>query len=358
MISDFMEMVRISSESGHEQEFLQYLQGKLCRDFGATCSIDTFGNLIARLSGKNSTRTKPVLFGVHADTVKPGTSIEPVLSEGVISSAGDTILGADDKAGIAELLEAIRSAERHPPLEVVVTREEEIGLNGARNLDIASLQSDLGFLMDMDDLDTVVIGGPSHMLIDIEILGKSAHAGLEPEKGISAIRAASYAITFLKEGWADRETTVNVGTIEGGEIRNGVPEKVKIKAECRSLNHQKCLAQGELIQQTFEATARMIGAKIKIDRIVAYKAISVPPDSRVVEVAKAALKNAGIEPKLMTICGGTDGSIYNENGIQTVALGIGVKNAHTVEESVTVSEMIRAVGIIGNIFTLLSEELP
>jgi len=145
-------------------------------------------------------------------------------------------------------------------LEIVVWREEEIGLVGAKHLDTTCLKSKMGFLIDMDALDVVVIGGPSHMIIDIEITGKAVHAGMEPEKGISAIRAASSAITSLKEGWIDGETTVNVGIIEGGGIRNRVPEKARIKVECRSLAHEKCLSQSEVIKDVFETTVKSIGA--------------------------------------------------------------------------------------------------
>jgi tripeptide aminopeptidase len=232
-----------------------------------------------------------------------------------------------------------------------------LALNGAKNLQVGSLQSDIGFVLDMEELDGIVVGGPSHMLIDIEITGRSAHAGIEPEKGISAIRVASQAIALLHEGWADRETTVNVGTIEGGEIRNGVPEKVQIKAECRSLDHQKCLVQGERIRQTFELIAQLAGARSKIDLTLAYEAVLVPPDASVVSFAERALRHVGIEPRRIVICGGTDASILNAKGIQTVALGTGMMNPHTVEESIAESEMVRAAEVIVQLFALLAEDV-
>jgi len=187
------------------------------------------------------------------------------------------------------------SSSKRSELEIVVSREEEIGLVGAKHLDVSSLKSKMGFLIDMDAVDAVVIGGPSHMDIDIEITGKAAHAGMEPEKGISAIKAASYAIAILKEGWINEETTVNVGIIEGGEIRNGVPEKTRIKAECRSLTHEKCLSQSKLIKDVFETAARSIGARTEVSMEMAYKAVRIPEDARVVSHRQAGRAICGAQ---------------------------------------------------------------
>ena len=354
LANTFMEMVRIDSESGAEKEFIAYLKDLFTREFHATCTTDEFGNLIATIPAKNSTRTEPVFFSCHADTVKPGKGIEPVLENGVIRSKGDTVLGADDKAGIAELVEALRTADRYPALEIVVSREEEIGLVGAKHFDTTRLKSKMGFLIDMDALDAVVIGGPSHMMIDIEITGKAAHAGMEPEKGISAIRAASSAITSLKEGWIDEETTVNVGIIEGGEIRNGVPEKARIKAECRSLTHEKCVAQSNVIKEAFEIAAKSIGACAEVKMEMAYKAVSISEDTEVVSIAKKAVQSVGLDPQVRIICGGTDASIYNEEGIQTVVIGMGGVAEHSKDEHIAVADMEKAVSMIQHIFEAVS----
>jgi len=354
LANTFMEMVRIDSESGQEQEFIAYLKDLLTTEFQAECTTDDFGNLIATIPAKNSTRTEPVFFSCHADTVKPGKGIEPLLENEVIRSKGDTILGADDKAGIAELVEALRTADRHPPLEIVVSREEEIGLVGAKHLDTAALKSKMGFLIDMDALDAVVIGGPSHMIIDVEITGKAAHAGMEPEKGISAIRAAAAAISNLKEGWIDEETTFNVGIIEGGEIRNGVPEKAQIKAECRSLTHEKCVKQSDVIKEAFETAAKSIGARAEVKTEMAYKAVSISEESEVVTIAKKAVESVGLKPQVRVICGGTDGSIYNEKGIQTVIIGMGGEAEHSKDEHIAVADMEKAVSMIHYILEAVS----
>jgi len=356
LIDIFFNMVRISSESGEEKEFISYLKDLFTKELKAKCSIDNYGNLIVKIPAKNTTRTEPVLFGLHADTVKPGKNIEPILKDGIIRSKGETILGADDKAGIAELFEAIRTAEQHPPLEIVVSREEEVGLKGSKNIDISLLDSKTGFLIDMDTLDAIVIGGPSYMSIDVDITGKSAHAGMEPEKGISSIKAASYAISMLKEGWIDEETTVNVGIIKGGQILNAVPEKTDVKVECRSQSHEKCLRQSNLIKEVFLTAAKTVGAQAEVKMELLIKASHISEDTEVVKVAKRAVSSVGLKPNVQIICGGTDASNYNEKGIETVVIGMGVKAEHTKEENIAVADMEKAVDVIQHIFKELSEK--
>lgn len=353
LVDRFMRMVSIPSESGQEQEFIAWLQNVLLDEFEAECGLDGYGNLIAKLSAKDSSRADPVLFGVHADTVSPGTNIRPQLEDGVIRSGGDTVLGADDKAGIAELLEALAVAKRRPPLEIVVTREEERGLAGAKNLDFSRLAAKSGFLLDMDAIDAVVVGGPSRMTIDVQITGRAAHAGMEPEKGISAIRAAALAITKLREGWVDEDTTVNVGVMAAGENRNGVPERAIVRAECRSRRHTRCLAESERLKEVFEMAAREAGAAVRVDMELAYKAIQIPEDAPVVSVARRAVEAVGLTPKVQVICGGTDASVYNDRGIQTVVVGMGARDEHSTREHIRVEDMKQAVRML----TFILEEL-
>ena len=168
MIKQFMEMVQIPSESGNEAQFIDYLL-KEFKKLGAIAKKDAYGNLVAKLPAKKSKSKEPILLSCHADTVMPGQGIKPRLAKGVIRSAGDTILGADDKAGIAEMLEALRTAKVRPPIEVAISRQEEVGLLGVKNLDYRLLHARRGFLLDNDTLDTIVIGGPSYFLSLIHI---------------------------------------------------------------------------------------------------------------------------------------------------------------------------------------------
>jgi len=355
LINIFFKMVRISSESGEEKEFISYLKDLFTKELKAKCSIDNYGNLIVKIPAKNTITTEPVFFGVHADTVKPGKNIEPILKDGIIRSKGETILGGDDKSGIAVLFEAIRTAEQYPPLEIVVSREEEIGLKGSKNIDVSLLKSKRGFVVDGSLLEDIIIGGPSLMNIFVNITGKAAHSGMEPEKGISSIKAASYAISILKEGWIDEETNVNVGIIKGGQMSNSVPEKTDIEIECRSKSHEKCLRQSNLIKEVFLTAAKTIGAQAEVKMELCIKDYHILEDAEVLKVTKRAISNVGLKPKIKIICGGTDASNYNEKGIETVVIGEGPKAIHTKEENVAVSDMEKSVNLIQYIFKELSE---
>ena len=349
LVASFIEMVRIDSESGEEATFLSYLGKRFANELGAECLFDSYGNLVARLPAMDSNAKAPILFGTHGDTVKPGKGIEPVIEGGVIRSAGETILGADDKAGIAELIEAVRTADRRPPLEIVVTREEELGVRGARHLDTTLLESRIGFVVDMDALDAVVVGGPSKMSIDIEITGHAAHAAMEPEKGISAIRVAAEGIISLHEGRVAEGTTVNVGVIRGGEIRNGVPEKASIQLECRSLSHQTCLDWEHRIRRAFESAAASHGADVSMATDLSYRASRVASNAPAVRAAAAAIESAGLTPDIRIIVGGTDASILNARGIETVVIGAGMRNEHTKDEEIEITAMQTAVRILRDI---------
>lgn len=351
MVKNLCEMVSISSESGEEKEFIEFLKTKFQQEFNGRCQVDSYGNLICKIPPKNSPASEPLMLAAHADTVKPGKGVKPVVRNGVIYSSGDTVLGADCKGGIAEILEAVMSATKHPPLEIVITREEEIGFTGAKNLDYSLISAKRGVLVDMDALDAIVIGGPSHMLIDIEITGKGAHSGMEPEKGISAIKAASLAIATLKDGRIDPETTANFGIIQGGLIRNGVPEKCTIKAEVRSLNHEKCIALSNIYKEVLEVIARSIGAKAEVNLNLAYKATRISEDAHMVQVAKKALKSVGIEPKIIVITGGLESAIYNEKGIEMIPIGNGVRSEHTTSENISVEDMNKVVQVLQHILS-------
>jgi len=354
IIELFCNLVRIDSESGDENALIERVKRLFEKGLQADCQVDNHGNLIGRLPAKDSEETEPILLCAHADTVKPGKGVEPIVGAGVVRSAGDTILGADDKAGIVEIYEALRTAAKHPPVEIVITRGEEIGLLGSKKLDGSKLQAKMGFVLDGDELNEIVIGGPTYVAIDAEIVGKAAHAGMEPEKGISAIRVAAIAITNMAEGRIDDETTANVGIIEGGMIRNGVPERVVLSAECRSLDHDKCLCQAETMRRAIDQAASSAGATAKVTLTTTMRASKIPEGSLVVQAAKRAIEAAGISPEVRIIVGGTDASVLNEIGISTVVLGFGGRNAHTTSESIRVADLEKATEIVRHLLNLLA----
>jgi tripeptide aminopeptidase len=355
MVKQFMEMVQIDSESGNEARFLDWLLHEV-RSIGGTAALDDYGNLIASFPAKASHAKEPILLSCHADTVKPGVGIQPQLgADGVIRSAGDTILAADDKAGIAEVLEALRTAPVRPPIEFAVSRQEEVGLLGVRALDFSRLKAKRGFLMDNDTLDTIVIGGPSYFAIDVKVAGRSAHAGMEPEKGVNAIRAAAKAIAALPLGRLDHETTANVGVITGGIIRNGVPAACSFLAECRSGDHAKAAALAETMTATIRAEVEAAGAKVETTVDEKCRAVRIPEDAWAVQIAKRALATIGIDAKAVYITGFTDASVYNNHGIEMAVVGIGAQNEHSTEECVAVADMENAVRMLLEVFRITAQ---
>lgn len=341
-------MVKIGSESGEEQEFLKFLEDLFKKEIGAETQYDAYRNLIMRVKAKNSQQKEPLLFCCHADTVKPGKGIEPILERGVIRSKGETILGADDKAGISEILVALQKAPQYPPIEILITREEELGLSGSDFLDRDLLKAKKGYVLDSEALEEIIIGGPSRVEMTINIFGKAAHA-VEPEHGISAIEVAAQAITLLKTGWIDPITTVNIGLIEGGQVLNAVPEKAQIQLECRSQKHKRCLQHSRLIKNTFQTVAKAKGAKLEVEIKNSVRAYQISENNEVVKVAQKAIKLIGLKPITKVICGGTDAANLNEKGIVTAVLGMGSKLPHSKEESISLSDMEKAVNIIINI---------
>jgi tripeptide aminopeptidase len=351
MIKQFMEMVKIDSESGNEAQFIDYLLAEF-KKLGADARKDAYGNLVAKFAAKNSASKEAILLSCHADTVMPGRGITPKMQKGVIRSSGDTILGADDKAGIAEMLEALRLAETRPPVEVAISRQEEVGLLGIKNLDFSLLSAKRGFLLDNDTLDTIVIGGPSYFAIDVDIKGRSAHAGMEPEKGINAILAAAKAIAALRLGRLDHETTANVGVIKGGLIRNGVPDAASFLAECRSLQHDKAQALADEMERIIKREVTAAGASVVIKTNNLCRAVQIAPDAWTVKMAQKALATVGIKAQTTFITGYTDASIYNNNGIEMAVIGIGARDEHSKTEHIHAADMEKALVMLIEILRL------
>jgi len=354
MINQFMQMVQIDSESGNEATFIKYLKNEF-EKLGGKAIVDSYGNLVAKFPAKGCSGKEPVLMSCHGDTVQPGKGIEPVLKDGIIRSKGNTILGADDKAGIAELLEALRIAPVRPPVEVAISRQEEVGLLGVKEFDFSMFKAKKGYLLDNDELETVIIGGPSYYTIDVKIKGRGAHAGMEPEKGINAIQAAAFAIAKLRLGRLDKESTANVGVIKGGVIRNGVPDEVSFLAECRSLNHEKAEKLCDEMENIIRREATKNGSTVEITIDNKCKAVEIKPDSEVVQFSLKALKSVGIDARTTFITGFTDASIYNNHGIEMAGVGIGARLEHSTDEHIYVADMEKAKNMIVEILRLSAQ---
>ena len=305
LVKTFLDLVRIDSPTGHEAQIAQALMLRL-RELGLLARQDALGNIIASLDGEG----EPVLLSAHMDTVEPGRGIRPQVKDGIITSDGTTVLGSDDKSGIAIILEVIQrlkeSGEKHAPLEVVLTVSEEGGLVGAKGLDIRSLKSKRGLVLDSGGpIGTIVRQAPVQDSIHIVVHGKASHAGAEPEKGINAIVVASEAITQMPLGRVDEETTANIGKITGGFATNIVPDKVEMRGEARSLSNTKLAAQIQRMRQAVESVAARHGASADIEVTRAYETYRLADSHPWIRHLVGVCENVGVEPLLKSSGGGS-----------------------------------------------------
>lgn len=356
IVDAFIEYVQIDSPTKSELEFSQFIKKEL-EALGFEVSIDhagekcgsNTGNVIARMKG--SLDKESILFSCHMDTVSPSIGIKPIIKDGTIYSDGTTILGGDNKAGIAAVIEAMKVIKEnnleHGPIEVVFSIFEEGGLHGAKNLDYSKIVSKKAFVLDSGgDPGQIIIQGPAQDKIDVKIIGKPAHAGVAPEEGISAIIVASDAIANMNLLRIDEETTANIGAIEGGGATNIVTPEVVVKAEARSLCNNKLGAQSEHMVKCFEESARKYGAVIdaKVERM--YNAFKVAADDAIVEHAIKACHEIGLKPFTDSTGGGSDTNVLNANGIKAVNLGIGERKPHTLEEHLHIVDLVNSARLV------------
>lgn len=349
LVDNFLKLVQIDSapraEAKIAAEIIRQLEG-----LGVAAKMDNAGtkvggdagNVIARLPGLQSKPT--IMFSAHMDRVEPGHNIKPVVKDGIIYSDTSTILAADDVAGIAAIIEVVHILTEQPtahgPLELVFTIVEEGGLHGAKNLDYSELKADFGYALDSSGpVGSAIIQGPAQDKLDAVIYGKAAHAGVNPEDGISAIMAAGRGLAEMKTGRIDHETTANVGTIKGGTATNVVTDKVEIQAEARSLNNVKLERQSQHMRECLVRGAATLGARaeVKISRM--YSAFRLEESAPVIALFKRACREVALSGELIPSGGGSDANIFNAHGIPTANIGIGYKKVHTTEENMAIRDL-------------------
>ena len=365
LVEGFMELVKISSISREERNLADFLIEKL-EDLGLEVRVDqagekvksNSGNIIARLRG-NMKKVIPIMFSAHMDTVIPGKNIKPVCDGEKVVSRGKTILGADDKAAIAALLEAMHIIkENNMPcgdIEIVFSICEEIGLKGAKNLDISSLNARMAFVLDCGgQVGEIISAAPSQNSLEIIIYGKSSHAGSNPEEGINAIQVAGFALSRMQLGRIDEETTANIGIISGGKATNIVPDEVILEGEVRSRNEEKLEKYTKKLKQIAEATAREFKAKAKVRINKEYSCYNLSTDNQVVKIAMKAAKDLGVEPILRPSGGGSDANVFNKKGFPAVDLAIGMEKVHTVDEYILVKNLKMTAEYILSIINIVT----
>lgn len=351
LVKTFMDIVRIDSVSGEEDEIAADLTRRL-EELGLTVEVDDFGNLIANpphYDPQNpDTDDVPLLLSVHIDTVDPGRGIDPRVEDDVIRSDGTTIVGGDAKAGVAAVLEALESLKEDGtpqlPYQIALTREEETGLHGARHLDFSKIHAKEAVVFDGEGpVSTVTVAAPTYIGFTIEIVGRAAHAGVEPEKGISAIRVAAELITRLPQGRLSKDTTFNIGLIEGGSVRNTVPENAKIVGEFRSQDLEAIDNIGLEIAEALE-TVRVMYPEAVLDQHMhtEFEHYEFGEEDPTYQRVARALESLGLEPSMKPSGGGTDGNVFRLRGITSVVVGMADNGMHTVREHVKVPELVDA----------------
>ena len=349
LINSFCDLVRIDSPSNEEEEVAQHLTARLSK-LGFVVQRDAHGNLIASEEGDN-----PLLLSAHMDTVEPGRGIKPQIQGDRIVSDGTTILGGDCKAGIAAILEGLESVVAeglpHRPIQAVFTRGEEIGLVGANNLDFSLIRAMDAVVFDGNGpVNTITGSSPTYMGFDVTVKGRAAHAGVEPEKGLSAIRIAAEIIKELPQGRLDDETTFNVGLISGGTVRNAVPAEAAFVGEFRSRNTETFDLLKLQLTATLDAARRKYReATIKEQLEVMFHTYRLDPDEPVVRMTRRIMEGMGLKPNIQPSGGGTDGNVMRLHGIQSVVVGMSTNAMHTVDEYVVIPDLVDTAAFCRNL---------
>lgn len=364
MVEEFLELVRIDSLTFKEKEMAECLKAKL-NNMGISVEEDDAGNKIGGNSGNlickidGNKNIPAILLMAHMDTVTPGIGKKPVVDGKFIRSDGSTILGGDDVAGIECILEAVRVLKEdkipHGDIFIAFTVAEEGGLWGAKNLDISKINAKYAFVMDDGgNIGHVAVTAPAQNKIDIIITGKAAHAGMEPEKGISAIQIAAEAISGMKLGRIDAQTTANLGVINGGHATNIICDMIEIKAEARSCDMKKLEIQTEHMKDCFYKAAEKFGGKVVYKSELLYPSFSISEEDDIIKILKTASNKAGV--KLMTEAtgGGSDTNIINSKGIKAVDISVGMDKVHSVEEQICIDDLVKASEFLISIITTVA----
>ncbi|MGQ9658403.1 MAG: M20/M25/M40 family metallo-hydrolase [Fimbriimonadales bacterium] len=356
LVELFTTLCSINSPPRQEREVVEYVKGflrglglELREDNAAQAVGGNANNLIATLPANISGAPK-IFFSAHFDTVEPNPNLKIIIQDGIIRTDGTSILGADDKAGMSAILEAIRIVVEnnlpHGQIQLLLTVCEEIGLLGARALDLSLVDSDFGFVYDTGPpIGTVITQTPTHGKLHVRIVGKPAHAGVEPEKGISAIQIAAHAISQMRLGRIDDETTANIGVIRGGQATNVVCPEVEILAEARSLDRQKADAQMAHMAQRFEQAAQQFGGQAIIEIERHYEGYTLTENDLPVQVVRRALQRLGLDAPMRPTGGGADANVFIARGLPCCVVGTAHQKIHTHEEFVQIDDLARSVDL-------------
>ncbi|MGB3212751.1 MAG: M20/M25/M40 family metallo-hydrolase [Desulforhopalus sp.] len=374
LAATFTTLCEISSPSRKEGAIAAFLKKEFARlgadviledDSAAKTGSDS-GNLIVRFNG-NLTNEEGLFLSCHMDTVEPAEGVEVIRTGDIFTSAGETVLGGDDKSGIAAILELLALLQEkktpHPMLEVVITTCEEIGLLGAKHLEYNQLLTKYGYALDSSGIDCVIVGAPAANKIAVEIKGLAAHAGLCPEAGIDALALAAEALNDLRLGRLDEESTRNFGLIQGGVATNIVPEQIILKGEIRSHSREKLALYTKETLNTFERVIRQWQGNpvtrdkrptIKFEIADEYPALILAEDTPVIKRVRKASERAGKTLQYIIAGGGSDANIFCSYGLQTAIVATGMNKVHTVDEQLDLNDLASLTELLHALVTTRS----
>ncbi|WP_371373800.1 M20/M25/M40 family metallo-hydrolase [Sporomusa aerivorans] len=358
IVKEFLELVKIDVQSRNERGIADVLKDKLTalglevsEDDTATKVGGNAGNIIARLKGEPG--IPAVLLSAHMDRVMNAGNITPVVhaDTGIITSDGNSILAADNIAGVCAILEGIRKIKAnntpHGDIEIVFSVCEEIGVVGTKHLDFKQLQARIAYVFDAPGrIGRIITQAPTKCKIKVGVQGRSAHAGNEPEKGLNAIRVAAVALSRLKEGRISLNTTANFGSFHAGNSTNVVCDYAEILGEARSTNDYEIEQYLQDVKQIFAAVADEYQTEIEVSMQILYRAFSINETEAIAQIAARAMRNVGIEANFTSGGGGMDGNHFNANGIQAIGVALGYSKNHTPAEQVVIADMVKCGELI------------
>ncbi len=368
MLSLFLDLAAIPSPPGEERavadrvlEYLEALGLEANEDDAGPKVGSQIGNILARVepSGEGGI---PLFLCAHLDTVPLEGPLEPVVGEdGVVRNAGGTILGADNKASVAAMLEAtarvLDNGRPHAGIELLFTPMEEVGLRGAAAFDVERLRAKVGYVYDhAGPVGEVIVGAPHMRKLDVVFHGRAAHAGMYPEEGRSAIAAAAKAVADLRLGRIDDETTANVGVIEGGTGRNVIPEHCRLLAEARSHDERKAAEVVKEMLETFTFAAGLAECEVEVQLEGSARGYRFRRDDLPVRLAATAIERTGREASFVLSGGGADANVFNDRGLQCVNLANAMTDIHTPDERIAVSDLEAMVDVTLALVDVAREE--
>ena len=363
LLDTFLELVRIDSPPGSEAATAQYCADALraagCEvwfDESAAVTGSDTGNLIAVLPG---TAPGMLALSAHLDVVEPCRGIEPVVVDGIIASAGPTVLGSDDRSGIAAIIEVVRrfseDDREHPAIRVVFTVQEEVGLLGAKSLQAEDVACDLCLILDAEGAPGgIVVAAPTHYTFTAEFRGRACHAGVCPEQGISAITVAAHAIGRMQLGRLDPDTTANIGSIRGGSATNVVAGRCCVTGECRSLDRGRVEEVRDAMTTAMQAAADEAGAEVDIAWTREYGGFLHTEDAPEVLLVSRACERAGFEPRTYRTGGGSDANVLAAMGVPVVALACGMTGVHGTQEQIAIADLEGITRVVEQVIELMA----